>query len=117
MKTIIAGSRKYENYEAVASVMDRCPWAVTEVVCGKARGADTLGETWGKCNQIKIEYFPAEWKTEDGGLNKAAGYNRNKQMAEYAEAAVVFWDGKSSGSKHMIDLSLEHGLHLLVVMI
>ena len=113
MKTIVAGSRDYDNYKAVASVLDRCPWLITEVICGEAQGPDTLGKRWAEDNQIKMKSFPADWD----GLGRKAGPVRNRQMAEYSEGAVIFWDRKSRGAKSMIDYSLEYGLHLLVVMV
>jgi hypothetical protein len=35
-------------------------------------------------------------------------------MAKYAKACIVFWDGESKGSKHMIDIAIETGLYLKV---
>lgn len=46
---------------------------------------------------------------------KSAGYIRNAEMAKYADACVVFWDGKSRGTKHMIDLAKKEGIGLKVV--
>lgn len=116
MRTIIAGSRNYTNYAAVRSIMDRCPWTVTEVVCGEARGADAMGDQWAKERGIVKKPFPADWNRQpDGSYDKTAGFKRNEQMAEYAEACVAFWDGKSPGTRDMIDRALTHGLHLLVV--
>jgi hypothetical protein len=111
MKTIVAGSRDYNNYKAVASVLDRCPWLVTEVVCGEARGPDTLGRKWGETNEIHVESFPADWD-EHG---KTAGHIRNLAMAQYSEACVIFWDGQSKGTMNMINHALSNGLHMLVV--
>jgi hypothetical protein len=36
-------------------------------------------------------------------------------MSTVADAVVVFWDGKSKGSKHMIDISKDAGLPIRVV--
>ena len=44
-----------------------------------------------------------------------AGYLRNKQMAEYADALIAFWDGESKGTKHMIDLAKKNGLKVRIV--
>lgn len=70
---------------------------VTEIVSGKAPGIDTVGEAWAISNGIKVSEFPAEWE-----LGKHAGMLRNAQMAEYADAALVIWDGKSKGSADML---------------
>jgi hypothetical protein len=111
MKTIIAGSRTYTNENAVWDIVDRCPWEITEVVCGEAAGPDTLGKRWARKESITVASFPADWNQHGRG----AGHIRNRQMAEHAEACIVFWDGASRGARNMIDEALSCGLHLLVV--
>jgi hypothetical protein len=49
-------------------------------------------------------------------FGKKAGYMRNEEMAKVADAAIIFWDGKSKGSKHMIDISKKYNLKLRIVM-
>jgi hypothetical protein len=73
---------------------------ITEVVSGKARGADSLGERYASEFGIIVAKFPADWNR----FGKRAGYVRNEEMAHYADKAVVFWDGISKGSRHMIDI-------------
>lgn len=82
-----------------------------EIVSGGARGADTLGEQFAKKHGCKIKRFIPDWE----GLGKQAGFIRNWDMAKYADACVVFWDGKSKGTKHMINLAEKEGLLLRVV--
>lgn len=106
MKTIICGGRDKVSYQDVVDAAESCPWAITEVVCGKARGADTFGEMWAKKMSIPVKEFPADWKN----LGKAAGPIRNAQMGDYAEATIAVWDGISRGTKHMIDYSTKKGL-------
>lgn len=110
MKTIIAGGRDFNDYSYLEDVMNMCPFVVTEIVCGKARGADTLGEKWGKSKDIPVKYFIPDWN----GLGKKAGYVRNRDMGDYADALVAFWDGKSKGTKGMIDYATKKGLKVTV---
>lgn len=35
-------------------------------------------------------------------------------MAEYVEALITLWDGKSKGAKHMVDTALDLGLEVYV---
>jgi hypothetical protein len=35
-------------------------------------------------------------------------------MANYADALIAFWDGKSKGTKNMIDLATQAGLKVMV---
>jgi len=104
MKVIIAGSRNIEDYPLVAQAMQRCGFDVTEVVCGMANGIDKLGEQWAIANNISVKEMPANWN-RDG---KAAGPIRNRDMAKYADAAVIIWDGKSPGSRNMINEMIRH---------
>jgi len=99
MKTIIAGSRSITNNNTLLGALELVPWSITEVVCGNARGVDTLGRNWAYDNKIPIKYFPAMWNK----YGKAAGPIRNKQMAEYADSLLLVWDGVSRGSKNMYE--------------
>lgn len=110
MKTIIAGSRDIYDYEVVLSAVKESGFEITEVVNGMARGVDTLGGLYGRSNGIPVKQFPADWDT----YGKRAGVMRNVQMAEYADALIAVWDGKSRGTKHMIDTATKKGLKVYV---
>lgn len=115
IKVIVAGGREFNNYillEAeLKAFIGKENKGICEIVCGMARGADTLGKKFAKQYGLAIKYFPADWDTH----GKSAGYRRNKQMAEYADSLIAFWDGKSKGTKHMIDLAKDCGLKFQVV--
>ena len=112
MKIIIAGSRAFDDYGKLCEVCDFKLSRQTdiEIVSGTANGADKLGEKYAKEKGYSLKQFPADWS-----IGKSAGYIRNKQMAEYADALICFWDGTSRGSKHMIDLAKEQGLKVHIV--
>ena len=80
------------------------------VVCGEARGADTLGRRYAEENGYQVLSFPANWDK----YGKRAGYIRNAEMAENADALVVFWDGKSRGTKNMIELASNKGIPIRI---
>lgn len=100
MRVIIAGSRTIDKIEHVYKAVKKSGLVIKEVVSGKARGADRLGETWAIQNDIPIKDFPANWDKEGA----AAGPKRNIEMGKYADAAIIIWDGQSKGSKHMISV-------------
>lgn len=93
MKTVIAGGRDYKLTDSDFEWLDTL--GITEVVSGGARGADAGGEQWARGRNVPLVVFPADWK----GYGKAAGYIRNKQMAEYADAVILFPGG--NGTKSM----------------
>ena len=108
MKTIIAGSRAFDDYDYLCVVCDMID--ISEIVSGTARGADSLGERYAAQNNIKLTQFPADWNKH----GKKAGYLRNKEMAEYGDCLVAFWDGESKGTKLMIDLARKNNLDVRV---
>lgn len=108
-RVIIAGGRDFNNYQGLASCLDYLLKNINDeiqIVCGKARGADKLGEQYARERRYKVIYFPADWDL----YGKSAGFKRNVQMAEYADALVAFWDGKSPGTRHMIETAKQKKL-------
>ena len=96
MKVIIAGCRTLIDYTFVKNEIDKLNLDITEVVCGEARGADTLGKQYAIEHNIPVKSFPADWSR----LGRAAGIIRNHQMGDYADYLIAFWDGKSRGTRH-----------------
>ena len=102
MKVIIAGSRTVTDFKQVLLAIGEAKFDITEVVSGTAQGVDKLGEACVEFanhlgNNVELTKFPADWKR----YGKAAGPIRNRQMAEYADAAIVVHNG-SKGSLNMI---------------
>ena len=105
MKLIVAGGRDFTNTNRMIAELQKLVESgeITdspELVCGMARGADMLAYSLWANNRMPIHNFPANWNKH----GKSAGYKRNQEMGEFADAAVCFWDGNSKGTKHMIDI-------------
>lgn len=112
-RVIIAGGRNFSDYKLLKATMDKLLVNITDeitVVCGQAKGADTLGEQYVKEKGYAVAYYPADWKQ----YGKRAGYLRNEQMARNADALVAFWNGESRGTKSMIDLAKRYGLKVRI---
>jgi hypothetical protein len=110
LRTIIAGSRVITEIGVVSAAIQMSKIEITTVICGCAPGVDTLGAEYANLNSIAVEYYPADWDT----FGKSAGYKRNEQMAENAEALIAIWDGTSKGTKHMINIAKRKGLQVKV---
>lgn len=114
MKVIIAGSRSFSDYTLLEkkcnNILGNKLPDVT-IISGNARGADTLGITYAKNNGLDVEIYPAQW-SKDG---RRAGYIRNGKMAKLADGLIAFWDGKSPGTRHMIDLMKKAGKPVRVI--
>lgn len=110
MKVVIAGTRykdpdnriPFDDYTLLTKSIERSGYNITEVISGDAIGVDKMGERWAVTNNIKTTLMPVsseEWNR----LGKRAGPMRNKRMAEYCDAAIVIWDGKSPGTRNMVN--------------
>jgi len=112
MKVAIVGSRNFNDYDKMCEVLfEEIGPSQDEIISGGANGADKLAEQFAKEHDFKFTEFPANWK----GYGKNAGRIRNAEMVAQADRVISFWDGVSTGSKHMIESSREHGLQVLVI--
>lgn len=111
MRVIIAGSRNFDDYPLLCTVCDEQLTPGDIIICGKARGADTLGERYAVTRGFPVKYYPADW----GRHGRGAGYIRNVEMAKNADRLIAFWDGQSRGTQHMIDTAGKYGLSVLII--
>ena len=117
IKVIIAGTRDFNDYAFLKKNVDYFLQGINpnnekiEIVSGNARGADKLGERYAKEHNLPVKLFPANWDK----YGKRAGYLRNQEMANYSDVLIAFWDEKSKGTKHMIDIAKKQDLTVIVV--
>lgn len=116
----IVGSRKdgWADPEKVAELVDDLldGWDTANVVIsGHApSGVDFWVEESCKRRGIPFTPYPAAWRDGMGVFNPRAGFDRNEAMARDADQVISIWNGRSSGSKDMIDRTLRHKKHLEV---
>lgn len=114
-KVIIAGGRDMTNYQwaskQISHVLEKLPKDKTMIVEGGAKGADACGRQWAIDNDYHYTTFPAYWDLH----GKAAGHIRNAEMADYSTHLIAFWEGKSRGTKGMIELAKKNGLKVVVI--
>lgn len=111
-KLIIAGSRTLNNYALFKREVNIFMFEHNlnrgncTIVSGHAKGADIYGEYFARQGYFSLLTFPANWSL----YGKAAGMIRNNQMADIATHCLLFWDGKSHGTKNMIEIAKRHNL-------
>lgn len=119
MKVIIAGSRECDSYIAVCKAIVLsgfdCGDGISEVVYGGARGPDKLGKLYADIFGIPVVPFLADW---NGPHKKAAGFIRNRAMADYCtpyqDGLIAVWDGRSNGTMDMVRRSKIRHLKIFV---
>jgi len=116
MRIIIAGSRNYDDYETLEricnEVIEKLDIDKSKIVinCGKATGADTLGEQFAREYGLAIHYYKADWKL----YGHCAGPIRNKEMAENGDVLIAFPLGDSKGTLNMVKEAMKLKLKVYV---
>jgi hypothetical protein len=101
MKLIIAGTRTL-NFDigTIQNLIDASipmNLEIKQIVSGTCQGIDQSGEHYADFQNIQVKRFKPDWKKH----GNAAGPIRNAEMAEYADALLLIWDGESKGSANM----------------
>ena len=116
-RVIIAGGRDFDNYEYMCEILNDFFYNSTnfekrdiKIISGMAKGADTLAIHYADEHKLTKILFPANWKL----YPRAAGFLRNEDMLSIATHLIAFWDGKSRGTKHIIDIAQEKGIPIWV---
>ena len=114
MKVIIAGGRSFNDFELFKVKVKHYLGSLSEkpeIIHGGCKGADALAHIFAEANELNVKVFNANW----GKYGNAAGPIRNREMAEHADSLIAFWDGKSKGTKNMIDTAKELKLNIRIV--
>lgn len=95
MKIAVIGSRNL----VADNIGEYLPPNTTEIISGGAKGIDSCAREYAHKNGIKLTEFLPEYKI----YGRFAPLKRNLQIIEYADEVIAFWDGKSKGTKYVID--------------
>ena len=95
MKVAVIGSRELQ----VNHLEDYLPDHVTEIVSGGARGIDTCAKSYALRHGLTLTEFLPEYEK----YGRGAPLRRNITIIEHADLVLAFWDGKSRGTKFVID--------------
>lgn len=106
MKIAVIGSRNL-NVEHLENFI---PDDVEEIVSGGAIGVDASAREYARRNGKKLTEFFPDYKK----YGKSAPLYRNLQIIKYADEVVAFWDGKSRGTKYVIDNCIKIGKKIRV---
>ena len=109
MKVAVIGSRNIQ----IENLSKYLPRETTEIVSGGAKGVDTSAREYALANSIKLTEFLPEYSK----FKRAAPLKRNLQIIEYADIVIAFWDGKSKGTKFVIDNCDKIGKKVTVIII
>ncbi len=95
MKLLIAGSRSIAKFD----LSEYVPKDVDLIICGGAKGIDTVAENFADNHRISKLVLRPNYAL----YGKAAPLKRNEVMIDLADSVLVIWDGTSRGTKYTID--------------
>ena len=114
-KIAIIGSRDFDNIElfdfSISRIFETYEISNPEIVSGGAKGADSFAKALAVKNNLPYKEFLPDWKA----YGKSAGPKRNKQIVEYSDLIIAFWDGKSKGTLSSIQFAKELTKKLVVI--
>lgn len=95
MKLAIVGSRNLRIF----NMEKYLPIYVSEIVSGGAKGVDTCARSYAIENNIKLTEFLPDYER----FSRSAPLKRNIDIIEYADMVIAFWDGRSKGTRFVIN--------------
>lgn len=101
MKIAVIGSRNL----IINNLGDYLSINVTEIISGGAKGIDSCAKKYALEKGIKLTEFYPEYQK----YGKGAPLRRNLQIIDYADIVLAFWDGKSRGTKFVIEQCRKKG--------
>jgi predicted Rossmann fold nucleotide-binding protein DprA/Smf involved in DNA uptake len=109
MKLAINGSRTIENLDLNEYIKEK----PAVVISGGAKGIDTIAWEWALENNIEIIVHRPDYN-KDG---KWAALKRNDIIVEEADKIIAFWNGKSTGTKYVIEKAKKLNKPLEIILI
>lgn len=109
IRILVTGSRAWMDYSIIERELLKASEGRDPVIIhGGAKGADTIAGHIATIRKWKVTIFPADWER----FGHEAGPKRNAQMLACGgpEIILAFWDGESTGTRHMINLAQASGL-------
>ena len=106
MRVAVIGSRGL----TVPDLGKYLPPDTAEIVSGGAKGVDTSAREYAEAHGIKLTEFLPDYNKHGRG----APLKRNIQIIEYSDMVLAFWDGKSRGTKYVIENCEKRGVEVKV---
>lgn len=107
MKVAVIGSRTLH----LENLKDYLPDDTTEIVSGGAKGIDADAKRYALQNHIALTEFLPDYQR----YGRGSPLKRNIQIIDYADIVLAVWDGKSRGTKYVIDQCKKKNIPLKII--
>lgn len=106
MKVAVIGSRTLK----IDNLGDYIPQNTTEIISGGAKGIDSCAREYALSHNIRLTEILPDYAR----YGKGAPLKRNITIIQSADIVLTFWDGKSRGTKFVIDKCAELGVNVKI---
>ena len=107
MKIAIIGSRNL----TAENLGEYLPPECTEIVSGGAKGIDSCAADYARANGLTLTEFLPDYKK----YGRGAPLVRNKQIVDYADLVIAFWNGESKGTRFTVNYAQKQGKPVKIV--
>lgn len=107
MKLAIIGSRTITNVDLPKYVSDD----VRTIISGGTKGVDAIAEKYADKKRLSKYIIRPQYRK----YGKGGAIIRNREIVDFADEILVFWDGTSKGTKSTIDYANKIGKKIIVV--
>ena len=107
MRVAVVGSRNI-----VVTDIEKYIGECEEIVSGGAMGVDSCAAEYAENANITFTEILPDYKR----YGRAAPIIRNKEIVDYADRVVAFWDGKSKGTQSVIEYAEKVGKPCTVIL-
>ena len=113
MKVLVCGGRDFYDVNLLFNTLNKIhkERKISSIIEGDASGADRLAGSWAISKDVKLEKFPANWKS----YGRSAGMIRNKQMLEFGKPNLVIACPGGKGTANMIKLAKEANVEVMEI--
>ncbi len=109
MKTAVIGSRTL----TVEDIGQYLPNGTDEIITGGAKGVDRCAGEYAEKHSIPLTVIPPDYRR----YKKGAPLVRNLEIIRLADFVLAFWDGKSQGTRYVIEQCRKEGRPVRVVLV
>ena len=107
MKIAVVGSRNITVKNMEKYLLDG-----DEIVSGGAKGVDACAAEYAERNGLKLTVFLPKYER----YGRAAPILRNREIVDYADKIIAFWDGHSKGTLSVIQYAEKIGKECRIIL-
>lgn len=113
LRVAIIGSRQVRDLNVKEKIIKHIPNECSEIVSGGAAGVDSWAEKVAAYMNIPLKCFKPNYRQ----YGKNAPIERNKEIIDYSDLVLAFWNKRSRGTQWVMKECIKRGKPVKVILI